>query len=95
MRRKRGESAPQLEAAPDPATSNDEALSFVVFEVADTGIGMSPEQLQRLFQMFTQGDDLPTRQFDGAGIGLALGQRLCRLLGGSIVGVSQPKQGRP
>ncbi|MEG4091815.1 response regulator [Microcoleus sp. Pol12B4] len=61
--------------------SNSEFLSF---RVADTGIGMTQEQLQRVFQPFTQGDASTTREYGGTGLGLAISQRFCQMMGGSI-----------
>ena len=60
----------------------DEAC--LVFRVADTGIGMTAEQLGRLFQRFTQADESTTRKFGGTGLGLALTRGFAHLLGGSI-----------
>ena len=54
------------------------------FEVADTGIGMTPEQVARLFQPFVQAEAGTARRYGGTGLGLALSQRFCRLLGGEI-----------
>ncbi len=54
------------------------------FAVRDTGIGMSPEQLGRLFQRFSQADEGTTRQFGGTGLGLALTRAFCRMLGGDV-----------
>ena len=56
----------------------------LVFRVSDTGIGMKPEQLQRLFQPFTQGDASTGRDYGGTGLGLSITQRFCRLLGGEV-----------
>ncbi|HLK16716.1 MAG TPA: histidine kinase dimerization/phospho-acceptor domain-containing protein, partial [Fimbriimonadaceae bacterium] len=50
---------------------------WIVFRVADTGIGLSPEQIVRLFQDFTQADASTTRKFGGTGLGLALTRRFC------------------
>lgn len=61
----------------------------ITFQVSDTGIGMSPEQLDRLFENFMQGDESNTRKYGGTGLGLALSQRLCRLMGGEITVTSQ------
>jgi len=52
--------------------------------VADTGVGIAPEQLPRLFEEFAQGDGATARRFGGTGLGLAISRRLCRLLGGEI-----------
>ncbi len=54
------------------------------FTVTDTGIGMTPEQVARLFQRFVQADETTTRKFGGTGLGLALSQAFARLLGGDI-----------
>ena len=57
---------------------------WLVFAVEDTGIGMTPEQLQRLFQRFTQADETTTRKFGGTGLGLAFSRAFAKLLGGDI-----------
>jgi signal transduction histidine kinase/DNA-binding NarL/FixJ family response regulator len=57
---------------------------FVNFTVTDTGIGLRPEQLSRLFQPFTQADESVTRKYGGTGLGLAISKRLAELLGGSL-----------
>jgi signal transduction histidine kinase/ActR/RegA family two-component response regulator len=62
---------------------------WICFKVADTGIGMGPEQVNNLFQAFTQADASTTRKYGGTGLGLALSQRLCRLMGGQITVVSE------
>ena len=56
----------------------------IVVRVTDTGIGMTPEQMGRLFQEFTQADESTSRRFGGTGLGLAISQRLTHLIGGSI-----------
>ncbi len=55
-----------------------------VFEVTDTGIGITPEQLQTVFRSFHQADNSTTRQHDGSGLGLTIAQRFCHLMGGEI-----------
>jgi signal transduction histidine kinase/ActR/RegA family two-component response regulator len=63
------------------------------FDVIDTGIGMTSEQLSCLFKPFSQGDDSTTRLFGGTGLGLAISQRLAQILGGDITVVSSPGRG--
>jgi signal transduction histidine kinase/DNA-binding response OmpR family regulator len=65
----------------------------IVFSVADSGIGMTPEQLERLFQRFSQADPSTTRRFGGTGLGLAITRAFCRLLGGDIAVTSIHGQG--
>jgi len=62
-------------------------------EVTDSGIGMTEQQLGRLFQPFTQADESTTRQFGGTGLGLLISRRLARLLGGDVDVVSRPGVG--
>ncbi|HEX8830303.1 MAG TPA: response regulator, partial [Longimicrobium sp.] len=57
---------------------------WVVFQVTDTGIGMSAEQIVKLFQDFTQADASTTRRFGGTGLGLALTRRFCQMMGGDV-----------
>ena len=64
--------------------SCDAARRRIAFEIADTGIGMSREHVERLFQPFTQADTSTTRVFGGTGLGLAICHRLAGMLGGDI-----------
>ena len=66
---------------------------LIVFEVSDSGIGMTPEQQARLFQAFSQADSSTTRKFGGTGLGLAITKRLCNLLGGDVVVSSEEGKG--
>jgi signal transduction histidine kinase/ligand-binding sensor domain-containing protein/CheY-like chemotaxis protein/HPt (histidine-containing phosphotransfer) domain-containing protein len=61
--------------------------------VRDTGVGISPERIERLFQPFTQADSSTTRLFGGTGLGLAISRRLTEKLGGSLQAESEPGRG--
>ncbi|TVQ33351.1 MAG: response regulator [Phycisphaeraceae bacterium] len=63
------------------------------FEVADTGVGMTAEQIDRLFQPFSQADSSTVRRFGGTGLGLSISMRLAQMLGGDITVRSEPGVG--
>jgi two-component system, sensor histidine kinase and response regulator len=65
----------------------------LVFEVQDTGIGMSDDQLSRLFRPFMQSDSSTTRKFGGTGLGLAISKKLATLLGGDLTVSSKLGEG--
>jgi signal transduction histidine kinase/CheY-like chemotaxis protein len=65
----------------------------VVFRVRDTGIGMTEEQLGRIFQPFVQADNSTSVKYGGTGLGLSLSRRFCRLMGGDITVDSEPGAG--
>jgi len=67
--------------------------ALVTFAVRDTGIGMTPKQMERLFQDFTQADAEAARRYGGTGLGLSLSRRLCRLMGGDITVESEAGRG--
>jgi len=61
-----------------------DGIDWIMFRVSDTGIGLSSEQIVRLFQSFTQADASTTRKFGGTGLGLALTRRFCQMMAGDV-----------
>jgi CheY-like chemotaxis protein len=66
---------------------------WVTFRVMDSGIGMTRQQIERLFHPFTQADASTTRQFGGTGLGLTITRRFCQMMGGDVTVESQPGTG--
>jgi PAS domain S-box-containing protein len=79
-----------LAAAP---ARDDRGRALLAFEVTDTGIGMSSEQIGRLFQPFVQADAQTSRTYGGTGLGLAISRRLCRMMGGDVTVSSEAGRG--
>jgi PAS domain S-box-containing protein len=65
----------------------------LIFRISDTGIGMTAEQIDNIFEPFTQADASTTRRYGGTGLGLAISQRFCHLMGGAIYAESELNQG--
>jgi PAS domain S-box-containing protein len=70
--------------------SSDESSVTVRFEIKDSGIGMTTEQITRIFEPFTQADDSITRKFGGTGLGLAIAKNIIEMMGGSLSVESTP-----
>jgi adenylate cyclase len=67
--------------------------NWIEIAVADTGIGMTPEQQAKLFEEFTQADSSTARQYGGTGLGLAITRKLARMMGGDVTVTSEPGNG--
>jgi PAS domain S-box-containing protein len=85
-----GEVKLSLDVEPTDSAASHERL---IFAVSDTGIGISPEGMDRLFKSFSQVDASMTRRFGGTGLGLAISKRLTELMGGTMWVESQPGSG--
>jgi adenylate cyclase len=66
---------------------------WIEFAVADTGVGMTPEQQAKLFEEFSQADATTAQRFGGTGLGLAISRKLARMMGGDITVASEPGKG--
>jgi len=67
--------------------------NWITFRVADTGIGMTPEHLTKLFKSFSQADSSTTRKYGGTGLGLVVSRRFCQMMGGDISAESEQGRG--
>ncbi len=84
--------AGEVELFVRPTPTNDDGI-LLEFSVRDTGIGMTPEQMEQIFSPFTQADGSTTRTFGGTGLGLSICRQLTELMGGEIGVTSEPGVG--
>jgi len=76
------------------ASSNAaDPTAWICFRVSDTGIGLTEEQIQSIFQPFTQADESTTKRYGGTGLGLAISRKFCQMMGGDITVESEPNVG--
>ena len=71
----------------------NDGQDWINFAVTDTGIGMTEEQMENLFQAFAQAEASTTRRFGGTGLGLAITRHFCEMMGGAVLVTSEPGQG--
>ena len=72
---------------------NEQGTDWLIIDITDTGIGMTAEQIDRLFQPFSQADASTTREFGGTGLGLVISRRYCEMMGGSLEVESEADRG--
>ena len=77
----------------DTRQREEEGRDWVTISVTDTGIGMTAEQMGKLFQEFSQADASTARKYGGTGLGLAISKRFCQMMGGDITVESEPGRG--
>ncbi|MFH1723436.1 MAG: response regulator [Elusimicrobiota bacterium] len=77
----------------DAARKKADGADWLELSVSDSGIGMKPEQMRRLFDAFSQADASTTRRFGGTGLGLAISRNVCRMMGGDVTAASEYGKG--
>jgi signal transduction histidine kinase len=77
----------------DPRQGDEDGRGWVTISVADTGIGMTAEQIGKLFQEFSQASSSTASKYGGTGLGLVISQRFCQMMGGDITVESEPGRG--
>ena len=77
----------------DAARQTVDGADWITFSVSDTGIGITSEQMEKLFQPFSQAEASMTRKYGGTGLGLEITRRFCKILGGDITAKSKLGEG--
>jgi signal transduction histidine kinase len=77
----------------DAREQQENGRDFITIAVADTGIGMTPEQMGKLFQEFSQASSSTASKYGGTGLGLVISKRFCQMMGGDITVESEPGRG--
>jgi signal transduction histidine kinase len=77
----------------DARQREEDGRDWITLAVADTGIGMTPEQMGKLFQEFSQASSATASKYGGTGLGLAISRRFCQMMGGDITVNSEPGRG--
>ena len=83
----------QLSTINSRPSTLDHQLSTINFSITDTGIGMTPDQLAKLFQAFTQADASTSKKYGGTGLGLTLSRKFCQMMGGELTVESEYGKG--
>ena len=77
----------------DARLGQEDGREWVTLTVSDTGIGMTAEQMGKLFQEFSQASSATASKYGGTGLGLAISRRFCQMMGGDITVESEPGRG--
>jgi signal transduction histidine kinase len=80
-------------AASDARQGQEDGRGWITLAVKDTGIGMTPDQMGKLFQEFSQASSATASKYGGTGLGLVISRRFCQMMGGDVTVESEPGRG--